>query len=33
MVSYFLLFAQLMDFFKYIVYVMVFLCCIKYLRK
>ncbi|SET82127.1 Uncharacterised protein [Lacrimispora sphenoides] len=33
MISYFLLFAPLLEIFKYVVYVMVFLCCIKYLKK
>jgi hypothetical protein len=33
MISYFLLLAPLLEIFKYVVYVMVFLCCIKYLKK
>ncbi len=33
MVAYLPLLLQLLELFKYIVYVMIFLCCIKYLRK
>ncbi len=33
MVTYFALFLQICEIFKFIVYIMVFLCCIKYLKK
>ncbi|CUX63224.1 hypothetical protein BN3590_02797 [Clostridium sp. C105KSO15] len=33
MFTYFAMFLQLFEIFKYVVYVMVFLCCIKYLKN
>ncbi len=33
MIIYFGMFLQFLEIFKYVVYFMVFLCCIKYLKK
>ncbi len=33
MIVYLALFLQIFEIFKYVVYVLVFLCCIKYLKK